>query len=56
VTEAQARSIEAETGIPVVTLTYDGTPSPKNELLIPYLRSLRSPTDAHCQAMAGASA
>jgi len=56
VTEAQARAIEADTGIPVVTLTYDGTPSPKNDVLIPYLRSLRSPAEARRLALRDASA
>ena len=37
VTEAMAGQIESETGVPVVTVTYDGTASPKNDVVIPYL-------------------
>ena len=37
VTEAMAGSIERVTGIPIVTLTYDGTAEKKNELIVPYL-------------------
>ena len=37
VTEAMAAEIETETGIPVVSLTYDGTWSEKNHAIIPYL-------------------
>ena len=38
VTEAMAGKIEDITGIPMVTLTYDGTGAPKNDLIIPYLK------------------
>jgi len=38
VTEAMARDIERETGVPIVTLTYDGTGTPVNDRLIPYLK------------------
>jgi predicted CoA-substrate-specific enzyme activase len=38
VTEAMGRDIERQTGIPVVSITYDGTGSPKNEVIIPYVR------------------
>jgi len=38
VTEAMTRRIEEITGIPIVTLTYDGTGSPKNEVITPYLK------------------
>ncbi|MFP4531797.1 MAG: acyl-CoA dehydratase activase [Desulfobacterales bacterium] len=38
VTEAMASEIETETGIPVVSLTYDGTWSEKNHAIIPYLK------------------
>jgi predicted CoA-substrate-specific enzyme activase len=38
VTEAMGRDIESQTGIPVVSITYDGTSSPKNDVIIPYIR------------------
>lgn len=38
VTEAMAKDIERHTGIPVVSITYDGTGSPKNEVIIPYIK------------------
>jgi len=38
VTEAMGRRIEALTGLPVVSITYDGTGGDKNEGLIPYLK------------------
>ena len=38
VTEAMSRRIEEVTGVPVATVTYDGSPGSKNEPLIPYLR------------------
>ncbi|HUX38124.1 MAG TPA: BadF/BadG/BcrA/BcrD ATPase family protein [Rectinemataceae bacterium] len=37
VTEAMAREIEIATGVPIVTITYDGTGAPKNDAIIPYL-------------------
>jgi hypothetical protein len=37
VTEAMSRQIEEKTGIPVVSITYDGTCSSKNGPVIPYL-------------------
>ncbi len=37
VTEAMARKIEKKTGIPVVSVTYDGTGGNKNDVIIPYL-------------------
>ncbi len=42
VTEAMARKIEAVTGVPVVPITYDGTASRKNDVIIPYLKYPRS--------------
>jgi hypothetical protein len=33
-----ARHIERVTGVPVVTLTYDGTGSFQNDRILPYLR------------------
>jgi predicted CoA-substrate-specific enzyme activase len=38
VTEAMGRRIEEITGIPVVSVTYDGTGGCKNDILIPYLK------------------
>jgi hypothetical protein len=32
-----ARKIEKKTGIPVVSITYDGTGGNKNDVIIPYL-------------------
>jgi len=43
VTEAMAQRIEEITGVPVVTITYDGTGSYKNDKIVPYLASLREP-------------
>ncbi len=42
VTEAMAKEIEKSTGVPVVSITYDGTESNKNEVIIPYLRFLQN--------------
>jgi hypothetical protein len=44
VTEAMAREIEKTTGVPVATITYDGTGGNKNEIIIPYLTFPRSHT------------
>lgn len=41
VTEAMGETIERVTGVPVVTLTYDGTGGSKNDLVIPYLKYAR---------------
>ena len=38
VTEAMSKEIESLTGVPVLTITYDGTESPKNDIIIPYLK------------------
>ncbi len=38
VTEAMADRIERLTGIPIVTIEYDGTGGPRNEDVIPYLK------------------
>jgi predicted CoA-substrate-specific enzyme activase len=40
VTEAMAEEIERKTGVPIVSITYDGTSSRKNEAVIPYLTYL----------------
>jgi predicted CoA-substrate-specific enzyme activase len=42
VTEAMAQEIKRITGIPVVTLTYDGTGGNKNESIISYLNSVKA--------------
>ena len=41
VTEAMAKEIERNTGVPIVSITYDGTSSNKNEAVIPYLKFLK---------------
>jgi len=38
ITEAMAEAIEQKTGVPVVSITYDGTGGNKNEAIIPYLK------------------
>ncbi len=38
VTEAMSKEIENLTGVPVLTITYDGTEAPKNDIIIPYLK------------------
>jgi len=40
VTEAMAKDIEKKTGVPIVSITYDGTSANKNEAIIPYLTYL----------------
>ncbi len=37
ITEAMARDIEKKTGVPTVSITYDGTGGSKNDVIIPYL-------------------
>jgi predicted nucleotide-binding protein (sugar kinase/HSP70/actin superfamily) len=37
ITEAMTRKITSLTGIPVVTVTYDGTTERKNDIILPYL-------------------
>jgi predicted CoA-substrate-specific enzyme activase len=38
VTEAMGEHIERITGVPVVSLTYDGTGAPQNDRILPYLK------------------
>jgi len=38
VTEAMARDIERVAGVPIVSVTYDGTGGMKNDVIIPYLK------------------
>jgi predicted nucleotide-binding protein (sugar kinase/HSP70/actin superfamily) len=42
ITEAMARKIEAKTGTPIVSITYDGTAGDKNRVIIPYLKYPRN--------------
>ncbi len=42
VTEAMARDIQRVTGVPVLSLTYDGTGRYQNDALVPYLRFSRT--------------
>ncbi|MCK5652940.1 MAG: CoA activase, partial [Gemmatimonadetes bacterium] len=37
ITEAMGRGIEEQTGVPMVSVTYDGTGGGKNEVILPYL-------------------
>ncbi|MCG6877779.1 MAG: acyl-CoA dehydratase activase-related protein, partial [Deltaproteobacteria bacterium] len=41
VTEAMAGEIEKKTGVPIVSITYDGTSARSNETIIPYLANLK---------------
>jgi hypothetical protein len=41
VTEAMAKDIEKNTGVPIVSITYDGTGGEKNDPIIPYLSYLK---------------
>ena len=50
VTEAMARRIEKKTGIPMVSITYDGTGGNKNDTLIPYLQFARAEAMQNRQA------
>ena len=43
VTEAMARRIEKKTGIPVVSITYDGIGGHKNDVILPFLEYPRRP-------------
>jgi predicted nucleotide-binding protein (sugar kinase/HSP70/actin superfamily) len=38
VTEAMAGEIERNTGVPIVSVTYDGTSGDKNDIILPYLK------------------
>jgi predicted nucleotide-binding protein (sugar kinase/HSP70/actin superfamily) len=39
VTEAMTEKIREQTGVPVVTITYDGTSDRMNDVIVPYIRS-----------------
>lgn len=41
ITEAMSKELERVTGVPVVTVTYDGTGAPKNDAIAPYLAFAR---------------
>ena len=41
VTEAMAKTIEKKTGVPMVSITYDGTSSNWNDAIVPYLTYLQ---------------
>ncbi|MFH0781839.1 MAG: acyl-CoA dehydratase activase [Pseudomonadota bacterium] len=41
ITEAMKSRIEQYTGVPVVSITYDGTGGNKNEIIVPYLKYTR---------------
>jgi predicted nucleotide-binding protein (sugar kinase/HSP70/actin superfamily) len=45
VTEAMAKKIEKRTGVPVVSITYDGTSGNKNDAVVPYLAHLNRKRD-----------
>lgn len=42
ITEAMKAKIEKQTGIPVVSITYDGTGGCKNDIIVPYLKFPRT--------------
>ena len=42
VTEAMAQRIEEVTGVPVVSITYDGIGGSKNDVIVPYLKYPRA--------------
>ncbi len=42
ITEAMARDIERLTGVPVLTITYDGTTEYKNTVIAPYIKYART--------------
>jgi hypothetical protein len=42
ITEAMKAKIEKQTGIPVVSVTYDGTGGFKNDIIVPYLKYSRT--------------
>ena len=51
VTQAMTKKIEETTGVPVVTISYDGTCSAKNGVIIPYLTFLERDSRHHLQGM-----
>ncbi|MFP4445015.1 MAG: acyl-CoA dehydratase activase [Desulfosudaceae bacterium] len=53
ITEAMAETIEARTGVPMVSVTYDGTGGEKNRKIIPYLNYIQQSTAAPKKAGQG---
>ena len=51
VTQAMTKKIEETAGVPVVTISYDGTCSAKNGVIIPYLTFLERDSRHHLQGM-----
>jgi hypothetical protein len=41
VTESMSREIERKTGVPIVSVTYDGTGGNKNDVIVPFLKFRR---------------
>ncbi len=39
VTEAMTQKISGDTGVPIVTITYDGTSDRMNDVIVPYIQS-----------------
>ncbi|MDK9707310.1 MAG: acyl-CoA dehydratase activase [Desulforhopalus sp.] len=56
ITEAMKARIEKHTGIPVVSVTYDGTGGCKNEIIAPYLKYPRLAGTAEIPAVLGRGA
>jgi predicted CoA-substrate-specific enzyme activase len=48
VTEAMATEIERQTGVPIVSITYDGTGGDKNDIVVPYLKYPKGKTRKEC--------
>lgn len=53
VTEAMSRDIERITGVPVVSVTYDGTGANVNSVVVPYIKFPRSAKDAADEEISG---
>jgi predicted CoA-substrate-specific enzyme activase len=51
VTQAMTKKIEETTGVPVVTISYDGTCSSKNGVIIPYLTFLERDSRHHLHGL-----
>jgi predicted CoA-substrate-specific enzyme activase len=52
ITEAMKTKIEQQTGIPVVSITYDGTGGYKNDIIVPYLKFPRTSRSRNTVAQA----
>ena len=44
VTEAMKNEIRRITGVPIITITYDGTSEFKNDVIVPYLKMASVPS------------